>query len=109
MTESIPRPPKSLGAAGRRLWRQMLADWDLSEDSRVMLTQACHCTDACERLQEIAADEPPMIKGRLGQQLPNPVYAELRAERRLLLALLLALREPAADDAGYPGGLRVVR
>jgi hypothetical protein len=107
VTTNGPRAPKSLGAAGSRLWRQTVADWDLSEDSLTLLRQACHVADACELLQERAAAEPPVIPTRLGGVQANPVHVELRSERRMLLALLLALREPVADGE-YPP-LRAVR
>ncbi len=104
---TAPRPPRGLGTAGRRLWSRTLADWDLSEDSLSLLRQACHVADACDRLQERAAAEDPVIRSRLGGAVPNPVHVELRSERRMLLALIHELRaEPAADDYGQ---LRAVR
>jgi hypothetical protein len=108
VTASRQRPPKGLGAAGRRLWARTVADWDLSEDSLTLLRQACHVADACDLLQGMAAVQCPVIPTRLGGVTPNPVHVELRSERRVLLALMVALREPVADDAGY-GDLRVVR
>jgi len=103
------RAPKGLGPAGRRLWREMTREWELSEDSLTLLRQACASADTCDRLQEAAAAAEPVIQGRLGQLLPNPVFTELRGERRLLLALLLALREPVAEIADDYSGLRVAR
>ena len=77
-----PRPPAGLGRAGSRLWRESLADYELSEDSLTLLRQAAHVADECERLQALVAQSPPVIRSRLGGWVANPVNVELRSERR---------------------------
>jgi hypothetical protein len=107
---SAVRYPAGLGAPGRRLWRDTTAEFELSAAELALLEHAARVLDDCEALRLLAAGEKPVITGRLGQRLPNPVHVELRAQRRLLLGLLAALHVPLAEaeDGAGPGRLRAV-
>lgn len=79
----------------------MSAEWDLPAADLLLLEQACAAADRCADLRRECAGQPAMITGRLGQSLPNPLFAEARAERRSLVAMMaaLGLLVDAAEDA----------
>lgn len=81
MNESPKRAPNGAKAAGKRLWRAVLADFELAEHEAVLLTQAVHVADTCDELQR-----------------SDPAGAELRAQRLLLARLIVALRVPLGDQ-----------
>jgi hypothetical protein len=47
---SIPKAPDGAGAAGARLWRAVLADFELAEHELTLLRQAVRVADLCGRL-----------------------------------------------------------
>jgi hypothetical protein len=96
---SVPEPPDDAKAAGQRLWRSILADYDLSTHETVLLTQAVRVTDLCEDLQAIVTLEGPLVMGKA-----HPALVELRMQRILLARLIVALRVPLGDEdaAGAP-------
>ena len=89
-----PQAPKGLGAAGRRLWRQVVADFELGAGERELLEQACRVLDIIRRLDE-AALERPFVKGSMGQETLNPAHAEARLQRKTVAALLDQLGLPS--------------
>jgi hypothetical protein len=99
-----PPAPADLGKAGLRLWRDVAGEWDLSEPDLALLTQAARVADHLADLAESATGQPAVVSGRFGQLLTNPVFPEIRAERRLLIALLGALGFTSdAPEAAQPG------
>lgn len=99
--------PRHLGRAGRRLWRSIHADFELSEHESALLLQACAVADVCADLQAHVDVEGTMTADRFGDARPNPALVELRAQQILLTRLIVALRVPLGDqeDAGAsPGG-----
>ena len=58
------RAPAGLSARGRRLWRAVAVDFDLSLSERELLTEACRCLDNCERLELALRDEPLTVAGQ---------------------------------------------
>ena len=98
---SIPKAPEGLGPGGRKLWRSILADFDLGEHERLMLQQACHTADSCAALQGVVAAEGELIADHLGRQVPHPALRELRQQRLVLARMIVTLRVPLGDeDAG---------
>ena len=59
----IPKAPEGVGPAGRRLWRSVLADFDLAGHELLILRQAAHVADTCEQLQEVITRDGPMLAG----------------------------------------------
>jgi hypothetical protein len=91
---SDPRPPRGLGAAGRRLWRSILAGWDLNPAELATLADACATADLVERLQE-QIDAAPDLTEREARRL----VAEVRQQRLCRARLVAALRLPDEDPA----------
>lgn len=92
----IPSPPKEASAAGRRMWRSVLRDFELDEHELALLREAVAVVDLCERLQKLVADEGLMVEGRT-----HPALVELRQQRIVLARLVVALRvEPGGTGDG---------
>jgi hypothetical protein len=88
----IPEPPKGTKAAGRRLWRSVLEEFELAEHELTLLRQAVATADLAETLQASVDREGPVVAGRT-----NPALVELRQQRILLARLIVALRVPIGD------------
>ena len=102
MTARPPAAPRELGSAGRPLWRSVAREYELRGSDLALLRQACDTADHCAQLAKLASAQPPVIRGRLGQEMAHPARSELRSERRLLLALLggLGLTASGAEPPG---------
>jgi hypothetical protein len=86
--------PAHLGPRGRRLWRETVAACavlPLDPGEEAILGEACRVADEIERLVAGLAGEPLMVAGSKGQPVPNPMFAEVRAHRATLAALIRRL------------------
>ncbi len=90
-----PAAPRGAGAAGRRLWRAVLAEFELAEHELTLLRQAVHVADLCEDLQQRVDEEGPVLGDRA-----HPALVELRQQRILLARLIVALRVPLGEEEG---------
>lgn len=99
-----PRTPPRLGAAGRRLWRSIVADFDLRPDELIVLEKACRTADDADRLDQAVSEAPLLVAGSMGQEREHPLLAQSRQTRALLAALLKQLRLDAAEDAAGTSG-----
>lgn len=95
---SAPKTPAGLGAAGRKLWREVLADFELPPDGLSLLTAACRTVDELDKLHTAMAGAEVMTTGSQGQPVVNPLFAEARAHRATLARLLAQLALPDEDD-----------
>lgn len=95
-----PRMIRGLGPEGKRLWRDIVAEFDLSlEPHKIqILTQACRVADQIAELDEAAAEAPLTVKGSMGQPVISPFISEARVQRALLGQLLARLRFAPVDD-----------
>ncbi len=94
----VPAPPRGTQAAGRRLWRAVLAEFELAEHELSLLRQAVRVVDVCEALHRLVDDQGPLLGDRV-----HPALVELRQQRILLARLIVALRVPlgeAEEEAG---------
>lgn len=80
--------PKGLGAAGRRLWRKVTAEWELDPSDYELLIEACRTVSELDRLATALAKAEPFVTGSTGQVKVHPAYAEVRQHRATLAALL---------------------
>lgn len=114
MNDRLPSPPPRTGVAGRRLWRAVLADFELAEHEMTLLRQACRVADICDALQAVVDTEGPVSTTRLGEQRAHPAVVELRQQRIVLARMVVALRVPLGDQedqspARSPGAIRSQR
>jgi hypothetical protein len=92
------RRPTGLGSRGRRLWRDVMAEFDLSLTEGEILGEAARTADLIERLAKQLAAEQLVVDGSRGQAVVNPLAAELRQQRELLGRLISRLALPDADE-----------
>jgi hypothetical protein len=97
----IPKAPTGAGAAGCRLWRSVLSEFDLAEHELALLRQAVHVADLCEQLRATVDREGVLLDGRT-----HPAMVELRQQRILLARLVVALRVPLGDQEDESGPKR---
>ena len=95
-----PPPPESLGEAGARFWREIVAVYTLRPDETRLLLDACGEVDLVDRLAAALRDAPLTVRGSQGQEVASPLVTELRQHRAGLASLLRALRLDDADSDG---------
>ena len=92
---SKPKPPTSLGKAGRALWRSIQNDledgWQLDTRELHSLSQACRTEDDLSRLDAIVDKEGATVEGSRGQVTVHPCLVEARQLRVVQLRLLSAI------------------
>lgn len=90
--------------AGRKLWNSIAKDYDLRPDEYRVLEDACFEADLIEDLAAAQREQPVMITGSMGQQVLNPLIAEIRQHRSTLSTLLVKLKLPDDPDASTGEG-----
>ncbi|MGL6235695.1 MAG: hypothetical protein ACRC20_10150 [Segniliparus sp.] len=95
-----PRAPHGLKTEGQRLWRAVVAEFDLSFEphKQRILFDACKTADLVQRLDEAAEDAPLTAKGSMGQEVISPLIAQSQSARSLLAQLLSRLDLPPTDE-----------
>jgi hypothetical protein len=91
--------PKGLAAAGRRLWRAVLDEYQLDAHEELLLLQACRTVDRLDRLEEEGRNAPVTVTNYKGDLVPHPALTESRAQALTLARLLASLRLPSGDEA----------
>jgi len=99
--QTLPRGPAGLKASGRKLWRGVVATFDLRDDELILLSAACRLADEATALEAMMETTTALVFGSTGQVRPNPLYAEVRAHRLALGRLLaqLGLADAGETDA----------
>lgn len=96
---SVSGTPRNLGAAGRRLWRSVMADYELEQHEALLLAQACRTADVVAALDAAVGGELTTDDGKV-----RPEIVEARQQRIVLARLLAALRVPLGEqteDGGH--------
>jgi hypothetical protein len=102
------KTPRGLASAGRRLWSDVVARYELEAHELLLLEQNCRTADLVAELQARIDDDGVVLAS--GKN--HPALAEIRQQRIVLARLLVALRMPNDDDdvcAQRRGGLRGVQ
>lgn len=95
--KELPKAPRGLRTAGRRLWDASVADYEWSGHELGMLEDACRIRDRIVELDGAVAKDGLMIGSSQGTRL-HPAVAEARQQRLALARLLATLRIPGLDD-----------
>lgn len=88
------KPPTRLRAGGRRLWREVVDQWELRADELAELEQACRTVDLIAVMETELRGRDLIVRGSTGQDALNPLIPELRAQRATLAALLSKMQLP---------------
>lgn len=87
------RAPKSLGAEGRKLWRKLCAEYEITgAGSLAVLQSMCEAVDRLAQCQEAINRDGMTVPGSGGQPRPHPLLQTEAEARRALLAHSRALR-----------------
>ena len=89
VTPDKPSTPPGLGKSSARLWRNVVAKYDLRLDELPFLEEACREVDVVVRLDIELRGAGLVVPGSMGQDRPNPLLAEVRAHRLVLARLLV--------------------
>lgn len=99
-TPAPPKPPRGLKTAGRRLWNDIIAKWELRPDELRVLAKACQLEDNVVRLQKGLEEAPLTSEGSMGQEVIHPLFQEIRQQMTSQASLLRQLKlEEAAEEA----------
>lgn len=102
----LPRPPKHLSAEAKRIWRQVVAGWELDEGALLVLRQALEAFDRLNQARELIDHEGIVVTDPSGRRRAHPALA---VEKEARLALLRAWRQLGLDveppgPIGRPAG-----
>ncbi|MZE56157.1 hypothetical protein GTY86_33785 [Streptomyces sp. SID5770] len=98
---ATPTQPEGLGDAGRALWDEINATYELAPDELALLGQTCRTLDELESIGAALAAGPAVVEGSMGQPKASALFAEARAHRLVLAKLLDQLALPAdGEDVG---------
>lgn len=98
-----PKPPASLATAGKALWTEIVAKYDLRPDELRCLEDACATTDMLATLEQEWRDagRPFMSTGSMGQEVEHPLIGSIDKMRKSRQAFIRQLKLP--DDASTVG------
>lgn len=88
------RAPNGLGPGGRRLWHDVLAEFDLTGAELELLRQACRTVDELDGLESALAESDMTVIGSRGQPVSNALLSEIRDHRAMLTRLVAAMDLP---------------
>jgi len=106
---TAPKPPPGLEASGNRLWRAVVADYELEAWEEILLLEACRCADRLDQLAKDSAEGPLVVTNHRGDRVSHPSLVEARQQQIVLSRLLASLRLPSGEETGRPqrrGGAR---
>ena len=91
-----PKPPASLDYAGKALWADVVAKYDLRVDELAVLEAACKTADMIATLDKEwdGLGKPFLTRGSMGQDVIHPLIGERRAQQAQLAKLLGLLKLP---------------
>jgi hypothetical protein len=100
-----PKAPAGTRAGGLRLWRSVVADFDLDEHELALLREAARCVDTLDELDARVKVDGAVISSPQGLKA-HPAAVEARQQRITLARLLAALRVPLGDEQDQAGNAR---
>lgn len=94
MAATKPAPPRDLSTRGRRFWRDVIGDFELTGAERHLLHEACRSLDRLDALEALVVTEGQTVIGSTGQTVLHPGIAEARQQRLVLGRLVKQLDLP---------------
>lgn len=96
---AFPPPPEDLNDNGREFWRSM-SRYEFRPDEMQLLAEFARTVDDLAIMRAALAASGTLVEGSKGQPRPNPLLAEMRGCRQLLIRLAYQLGIP--DDESQP-------
>jgi phage terminase small subunit len=97
MPEPLP-VPDDLRDEGRALWSAVTSRYALRADELPLLAEMARTVDDLATMRAALAESGPVALGSKGQPRPNPLLAEVRGSRLLLVRLASQLGLPDEDS-----------
>lgn len=97
------------GTEGQRLFEAMSGGLPLGAERDEILNQACLAADDLARLEDALSTSEVMVTGSMGQQRPNPLFAEVRASRALLARFLAQVDDVSGTLSRSAHGRKAAR
>lgn len=91
--------PRGLSEKANKVWRSTLEDFDLSEHEYPILEGACRELDLITELEKELKGAPLMVRGSMGQDVANPLLAEVRQHRAAYVGLIRSLKLPEGESS----------
>ncbi len=93
-----PKAPPRLAAAGRALWKRIIADFELDVYDLILLECAARQADDVASLEALLAEQGLVVEGSQGQPRLSAVVTELRQSRLAFSRLLAEVGLPNDDQ-----------
>jgi hypothetical protein len=96
--QRVPPAPAGSKTSGKRLWRSILAEYELEEHETALLREMVRTVDQLDQLQAVVERDGPMVAGPGLAKRVHPALVEARQLRITLARLAAALRLPAGEE-----------
>lgn len=105
------RAPSGMGERSLRLWHEITDKYVLRPDEYRLLEDACRQAAIVDRLERELVGAPMVMRGSMGQPVPNPLLTEIRQHRGSVAALFkqLGLPDDEVESAGVVDVSRSVK
>lgn len=105
---SKPKPPSTLATAGKALWTEILAKYDLRPDELRTLEDVCAASDMLAEFEKAWRDagRPYMSTGSMGQEVEHPLIGSIDKQRKTRQAFIRQLKLPDDPSAAKPNQQR---
>jgi len=104
----LPKPPKALSVAAKRLWRGLVEEYALDDVAALAILEAgLQSFDRAATAKLLLDRDGPTVTDRWDQQKAHPAASVERDSRAAWLAALRQLNldvEPLRDGVGRPPG-----
>ena len=105
MRPKIKKPPAHLRVDGRRLWRGILREFEISETHDLeLLGEACGCVDRISEARAEIEKAGSFFKDRFGQPREHPAHKTERDNKILLCRILRELNLDIEPPESRPPG-----
>lgn len=95
--------PADLLKDGKSLWKSITDEYELRLDEKATLASACRATDRVTLMRDELGQMSLMVTGSMGQQVINPLVAEIRTHEAQVASLLARLKLPDEGNAEAKG------
>ena len=93
------KAPNGLSTSAQKVWRETLAVYELDEHEYPTLEAACRELTLIEKIDKELDGSKLIVRGSMGQDVANPLLAEVRQHRAAYIAFMKALRLPEGESA----------